>query len=383
MSLVARVSLTGPSAADPEDYLFSALSIIFPDDTTNQHGDADHGVLYTSPHLPEPLHLSLTDPTGESDRTLFSHYLWNASLLLAKLVEAGTLTGGRAGADIVALRGSGPLELRETEADTVESVFCSVAGEFDMTGLSSIELGAGTALPSILGALLGASRVAITDYPSAVVLDNLRANIARNVRRTESVGERAQEAEPAEAEGQSPSPGPITPKKNPVTQAAVTVDGHAWGVFDTDVAKQGHHAYDRVFVCDCLWMPWQHDNLRKSIDWFLSDGWEDSEGEKGSGISQVGGGGSGAKSSSLSLSSPRCWVVAGFHTGREKVAAFFDEDALADVNLEIEAIWERDCDDKERPWVRDRGIEDSTERKRWLVVGILRRRRRLGTSARS
>lgn len=67
--------------------------------------------------------------------------------------------------------------------------------------------------------------------------------------------------------------------------------------------------------------------------------------------------------------------MGGFHTGRPKVAAFFDEAALAAANLAIEAIWERDCDDHERPWCADRGIEDVTERKRWLVVAILRRRR--------
>jgi hypothetical protein len=92
-------------------------------------------------------------------------------------------------------------------------------------------------------------------------------------------------------------------------------------------------------------MPWQHENLLKSIGWFLSR-----EG--------------------------RAWVVAGFHTGREKMRGFYEEDALRKVGLEVEVIWERNADGAEREWVTDRGIEDVTERKRWLVVAILNRRAR-------
>jgi hypothetical protein len=49
---------------------------------------------------------------------------------------------------------------------------------------------------------------------------------------------------------------------------------------------------------------------------------------------------------------------------------------LREAGLEIEKIWERNADGVEREWVVDRGIEDVTERKRWLVIGILRRRDR-------
>ncbi|CAK7241391.1 MAG: hypothetical protein STHCBS139747_002852 [Sporothrix thermara] len=345
MSLVARVTLTGAPGSDPEDYLFSALSVIFPDDTTNQHGDADHGVLYTSPHLPEPLHLSVTDPIDSADRKLFSHFVWNSSLLLAKLVEAGTIAAAEKASPALpaaALRGSGPPTA--IPEDPVDSAYCSIA-DFDVAGKTCVEFGAGTALPSILAALLGAARVAITDYPSDVVLENLRENLARNVK-----------APAAGEEGKTPTlttaPTAMPTLKNPTSTAIVSVDGHEWGSFDSDLARAGHHAYDRVFVCDCLWMPWEHDNLRQSIDWFMQ------------------------KSDDA-----RCWVVGGFHTGRPKVAAFFDEVALAACDLEIEAIWERDCDDRERDWVVDRGIEDVTERKRWLAVAIFRRRRQQMSSS--
>ncbi|KJR80431.1 uncharacterized protein SPSK_05394 [Sporothrix schenckii 1099-18] len=358
MSLVDRVSLTGAPGEEPEDYLCSALSVIFPGDIINQHGDADHGVLYTSPNLPEPLHLCVTDPDDLADRNLFSHFVWNSSLLLAKLVEAGTLAVAQDVAKdaakygrqrtIARLPGSGP-----PTAIAEDPVVCEhyPVSNFDVAGRSCVELGAGTALPSILAALLGATRVVVTDYPSDVVLENLRANLARNVTRV-PLQISVSTASAASASLTEPTTSTL-PTKNPTSTAVVSVDGHEWGQFDSDIAKTGHHSFDRIFVCDCLWMPWEHDNLRKSIDWFLK---QDDD--------------------------ARCWVVGGFHTGRASVVAFFNEEELASRNLEIEAIWERNCDDRERSWSVDRGIEDATERKRWLVVAILRRLRRKLTTPR-
>ncbi|KAJ3517136.1 hypothetical protein NM208_g14750 [Fusarium decemcellulare] len=91
MSLTWRISLKGEEPETPEDYLSTALGVIFPDDITNQHGDAEHSLLYASPHLPKPLVIDLADPVKEDDRKLFSHYLWNASLLLAEFIEADSL----------------------------------------------------------------------------------------------------------------------------------------------------------------------------------------------------------------------------------------------------------------------------------------------------
>ena len=121
------------------------------------------------------------------------------------------------------------------------------------------------------------------------------------------------------------------------------VEGHEWGVLDDPFSKEGKEAFGRILVADCLWMPWQHENLLKSIRWFLKP-----EG--------------------------RAWVVAGFHTGRAKMKGFYEEEALREAGLEVEKIWERNAEGEEREWVTDRGIEDVTERKRWLVIGILKRR---------
>ncbi|KAL2162807.1 hypothetical protein VTH06DRAFT_6643 [Thermothelomyces fergusii] len=300
MSLITRVSLVGPEASEPEDFLESSLAVIFPDDITNLHGDQEHGLLYRSPHLPRPIQLALADVKAAEDRYLFSHYLWNASLLLAELIEAGTLG----------------LEI------PWRSGLAAPPASFDVSGLRTIELGAGTALPSIMAGLLGARRVVATDYPSPPVLKTLRDNVAGAIQEASAPAGRFAVEE-------------------------VLVEGHRWGELDTPLAAANKHAFDRVFSADCLWMPWQHDNLRRSIAWFLADG-------------------DGA----------RAWVVAGFHTGRDKVDAFFDRAALAEVGLEVEYLWERDCDGQDVEWLVERGYDHVRQWRRWLAVGVLKRIRK-------
>lgn len=232
-------------------------------------------------------------------------------MLLAEFVEAGTLA--RNGVPPSASASASP----SSPQSTLESRLGPPLTDFDITDLTTIELGAGTALPSLLAALLGARRVVMTDYPAPRVITNLRENAERNIQATFS-----------------PLP----------SLAKVEVEGHAWGEVDTPHAEHNRHAFERMFVCDCLWMPWQHDNLLKSIDWFLKDDWK-----------------------------ARCWVVAGFHSGRAAMKQFFQEEKLSAAGLEVEHIWERDVEGVEREWSWDRGIEDPGERKRWLSIAILKR----------
>lgn len=300
MSLTCRLTVHGEEEpSGPEDYLGTALGIIFTDDVENQHGgDTEHPLSYASPHLPRPLLIELADPERKDDRRLFSHFLWNASLLLAELVEADSLG----------------VPLEQPRRATAEV-------SFDVRGLATLELGAGTALPSVMAALLGARRVAVTDYPAETVLETLRANVARNTQAQFS---------PLDA-------GSVTPA------AAVTVDGHSWGRLEGDpFSVANRHSFDRVIAADCLWMPWEHANLLASIAHFLRP-----------------------------VETSRAWVVAGFHTGREKMRGFFDPDALARAGLELDCIWERDCNGVERDWSLDRE-EYVSVRKRWLVVASLK-----------
>lgn len=87
-------------------------------------------------------------------------------------------------------------------------------------------------------------------------------------------------------------------------------------------------------------MSWQHDNLSKSVAHLLSkDG--------------------------LLL------AIAGYHTGRARVAGFFDSAVNAGLES-VGPIRERDVEGKERPWERDRGKEDPVEQKRWLAIGLFK-----------
>jgi hypothetical protein len=53
------------------------------------------------------------------------------------------------------------------------------------------------------------------------------------------------------------------------------------------------------------------------------------------------------------------------------MSGFYDAAALQKVGLEVERIWERDCNGEERVWDIERE-DDITVRKRWLVVASLK-----------
>ncbi|KAG6008800.1 hypothetical protein E4U21_003829 [Claviceps maximensis] len=307
MALTARIALRGDEESlEPEDYFSASLGVIFPDDVTCQHGDAEHSLVYTSPYLPKALHLELANPADEEDRRLFSHFLWNSSLLLAELVERDSL-GVAADATATAT----PAQSHNPGAPT-----------FDIKGKSVLELGAGTALPSIMAGLLGASRVVATDYPAPAVLHALRQNMTRNIQ-----------------------PDLSPPDARTTPQSCIAVHAHSWGDFaSSGLAQTDRHSFDRVIAVDCLWMPWQHENLRRSIHHFLRRDDPDA----------------------------RCWVLASFHTGRHNMRGFFDAAALAAHALVVDAIWERDCDGRERAWTWDRE-DDISVRKRWQVICLLKR----------
>lgn len=274
--LTDRIYLTGQESQDPEDIFGESLGVIFPDDITNQHGDAASSVIYKSDKFGD-ITLQLADPKGEDSRRLFSHFLWNAGLQLAEFIEGGVDELGR---------------------------------DWTVRNQKILELGAGTGLAGIISALSGAE-VVISDYPASEVLSNIDTNIKNNIKEE--------------------------------SHTRCKVQGHEWGVLDDDFSSNHKGTFTRLLVADCLWMPWQHENLAKSISHFLkNDG--------------------------------RAWVVAGFHTGREKMRGFYDAKMLHGCGLEIENIWERDAEGGERVWMADRGVEDVTARKRWLVIAVLKKK---------
>ena len=126
----------------------------------------------------------------------------------------------------------------------------------------------------------------------------------------------------------------------------MTVEGHQWGSSSTPFEAAHAHGFTRILAADCLWMPWEHENLASSMLHFLSD-------------------------------SPdaRVLCIAGFHTGRAKVAPFFEE-TVPQMGLVVEELYEMNADGLRRPWAKERdgGREDIGERKKWLVVARLKRR---------
>jgi nicotinamide N-methyltransferase len=168
----------------------------------------------------------------------------------------------------------------------------------------------------MVASLMGAKMVVISDYPAPEVLANISANVQRNV---------------------------TSRTRKDACERDIRVQGHEWGVFGDGFCEKEKESFGKLLVADCLWMPWQHSNLLKSIRWFLAE-------------------------------DGKAWVVAGFHTGREKMRGFYEESLLEENGLDIERIYEKNADGSEREWVADRGMEDVTERKRWLVVAVLRRR---------
>lgn len=259
---------------DPEDIFAFAPGLIFTDDLRNLHGDPDSVVVYQSKRFGS-IELRTADPEGETERRLFSHYVWNASIKLAELVSS-------------------------------DDVAWHVEGE------TVLELGAGAALSGIVAVLAGAKGVVISDYPSSVVLSNIRRNTDKAL------------------------PGEF--------QSRCSIQGHAWGEFDGAASKQ-MHCFTRILAADCYWMPSEHRNLVRSMLHFLT-------------LDPAG----------------RVLAVAGFHTGRAKLAAFLE--CAVEEGLEIEDIYEEDDEGFRREWAKERdgGREDHATRKKWLVVARLKRR---------
>lgn len=303
--LTARISEPPPANPEVEDIFSSSLNALFPDYTQNSHGIPGGSIIYTSPtHGPLTLRIP-AHPDVEEGRRLFAHYLWNSAVVAADLIETAS----------------------SDEANSQDP--------FNVSGKSVLELGAGTALPSLICALSNASRVVITDHPNSpsITTDAIVSNVQDNLF---SKG---------------------TPAK---TAAKVDVRGYVWGepTFWSP-SKYGHplpdtetERFDRLLICDCLWMPSQHRNLVSSATQWLNGN---------------------AESSAI--------VIAGFHTGRSIVSSFFSAAAGEDTDgrgtsgaLRIAEIYEIDVDGTRREWQSERAEETKEQAKRWCVVGVLKRR---------
>lgn len=302
--LTSRIHIRPPSEPQPEDIFQSSLHALFLDDSQNSHGNSGDTLIYQSPHY-GTIKINVPNHPDDDARLLFAHYLWNASVLVADLVENASHSSG------------GPLSYRcPDEAGN----YCNFRGE------KVLELGAGTALPSIISLLAAASEVCITDHPSSPALNcgTIKANVQEN----------------------------LDAVKYKNSNSLFSIRPHEWGSITNDFANDRRNHFTRVIAADCLWMPLQHGNLIRSINHFLSK-----DSTNGCAI-----------------------VVAGFHTGRNVVADFFrqfspsEEMDSAAEELEIAEIYEIDMHGVKRPWQETRANEDREASKRWCVVAVVVRR---------
>jgi nicotinamide N-methyltransferase len=311
--LTARITVPSPEKPEIEDIFSSSLNALFTDNTQYAHGTPGGTVIYYSPTY-GPLTLQVpAHPDTDEGRRLFAHYVWNSGVIAASLIETAS--------------GTPPVSSQDDSP-------------FNVSGKSTLELGAGTALPSLISALSGASRVVITDHPNSpsITADTITSNVQSNL-----------------------FPRATTPR----TDAQVSVRGYVWGEAtlwspsrygqpqpqplrstSTGTPKPG---FDRLLICDCLWMPSQHRNLVTSILKWLYP-------------------------SSFSVAI----VIAGFHTGRSIVSNFFSIATGEDTNgrgtngpLSISEIYEIDVDGVRREWQSERVDETKDQAKRWCVVGLL------------
>ncbi|EPS28915.1 hypothetical protein PDE_03861 [Penicillium oxalicum 114-2] len=305
-----------------EDLFSTFLPHLFPDDAPSFHGDPGQYLLYSSPRYGE-LEIMIPSYPGQSEkrseevaaglrgneeksgrnqteegRQLFAHFLWSAGMVVADGVE----TADR------------PMTADEGAIQTEAREMWSVKGETVM------ELGAGAALPSLVCALANASLVAVTDHPASPAFTGaIDFNVNRNVL-----------------------------QRTPPPQTTVLIQPHEWGNMADTFSESYKGKFTRIVAADCYWMRAQHENLVRTMDWFLA----------------LGG---------------KVWCVAGFHTGRAIVAGFF-ETALAN-GFEIERIFEKDLVSRDehggeirREWVSEREGESPENRQRWCVVAVLQRK---------
>lgn len=196
-------------------------------------------------------------------------------------------------------------------ADHIDELGLDKFGRSAHEPLRILELGAGAGLPSIVLAKTREDvRVVVSDYPDPRLIHALEHNVARNE-----------------------------------LQGRCTAVPHAWGSppapLFTAANDAVQHGFDAVLAADTLWNSDTHEALLQTLCATLRRG-------------------SGA----------RAHFVAGLHTGRWALSAFVKKAEAAGLAL-IEAEERAVRADVRRPWKVDRGSEDESERRRWIVWFVL------------
>lgn len=123
----------------------------------------------------------------------------------------------------------------------------------------------------------------------------------------------------------------------------ITIAGYAWGDVTSPFARMHAGRYTRILAAELLWVPGDTQiALADSLHHLLRPG-----------------------------PTSRAFVVAGLHTGRGPIAAFFAI-AEARAGLVPDVLYEEDATGVRRAWEANRPGEDVSERKRWQVFARLR-----------
>jgi hypothetical protein len=85
--LASRIHVSTPSETEPEDIFQSSLAVLFSDDTQSSHGNPGDSLIYRSPCYGNIKIFLSTHPDVHARRQLFAHYLWNAGILVADMIE--------------------------------------------------------------------------------------------------------------------------------------------------------------------------------------------------------------------------------------------------------------------------------------------------------
>ncbi|WFD36908.1 nicotinamide N-methyltransferase [Malassezia cuniculi] len=172
---------------------------------------------------------------SSANTKLFAHYQWDAGVHLADLI--------------------------------VEHTSARDGSAADVHGKCVVELGAGTAVPSLVSAALGAAMTVATDYPDADVLQNMAHNAA------------------------------VLAALPRAPTLALRTAGLQWGAAGDEqrVAQSSVHAgaYELVIAADVLWVSSQHEALLHSVEALLAR-----------------------------REGARFVLVVGFHTGRPAITRF-------------------------------------------------------------
>lgn len=224
----------------------------------------------------------LADTSKESTHRM-AHYQWDAGLLMSQMI-----------------------------ARTKQHGFDS---RWSVKGKRVLELGAGTALVSIICASAGAQRLLASDYPDEKILKSISHNLA-----TAFIGCQC--------------------------QSSIDVAGHRWGEVGDQMSVNNSHAFNRVIATGCLWLSDQHENLARSLAHFLA---KEQEAE--------------------------VWLISGFFLGRAGLSGFFD--IARKQGLQAKEVFEQDAVGNRRPWKRSVENEDQAElvAQGWLMVAVLGFRR--------